>query len=60
MGLCCCKTNSNKADSTKNEKVLRAIKGSNNEGFNKGRKLKKFDNITIYRNKYLIHNKPQD
>ena len=36
MGLCCCKTNPNKADSSKNEEVLRKIKGSNNEGFNKG------------------------
>ena len=40
MGLCCCKTNPNKADSTKNDKVLRTIKGSNNEGFKTGGKFK--------------------
>jgi len=35
MGLCCCKTNPNKDDSNKNAEVLRTIKGTKNEGFNK-------------------------
>lgn len=47
MGLCCCKTNPNKGDSTKNEEVLRKTNGSNNEGFNKGIDFKNV--ITISR-----------